>query len=267
MKRIAMMYDFDKTLCDRDMQEYSFMKAVNTSPAEFWSDTTKVAISENMDKIITYLYKMVEYMKKNNIKATKEFLTSMGKDVVLFPGVKDFFQRIKTYALKYDIEVEHYIISSGLKEIIEGTEIAKEFKDIFACEFFYENDEAIWPKSVVNYTTKTQFLFRISKGALEISDDKTVNNLIKEEDRYITFGNMIYLGDGLTDVPCMQLVKSNGGHSIAIYQNIENAMALKEDNRVDFLCEADYQLDSKLDNVIKKIIDLIAKKNELSNLK
>lgn len=265
---VALMYDFDKTLCDRDMQEYSFIPYIKQTPSQFWGETTKLAQGENMDKIIAYMYQMLKGLDSINEKPTKELLKKMGNGVRLFNGVQDFFDRINQYGLEHDLIIEHYIISSGLKEIIEGTSIADKFKDIFACEFHYNEDGiADFPKSVVNYTTKTQFLFRISKGLFDIYDDYSINNLVKDSERRVLFQNMIYLGDGLTDVPCMRLVKGNGGYSIAIYQNKEKVERLVSDNRVDFICEANYEENSQLDCVIKMILDTISQNNKINRLK
>lgn len=265
---IAMMYDFDKTLCDRDMQEYSFMDKIGVTPKEFWGETSILAKNENMDKIIAYMYQMIEHMKKKGIAPTREFLVKTGENVALFKGVPMFFDMINRYGESLGLHVEHYIISSGLKEIISGTEIAKYFKEIFACEFHY-NKEGIadFPKSVVNYTTKTQFLFRISKGTMDISDDQAINNAVKDCDRYVQYENMIYLGDGLTDVPCMRLVKGNGGYSIAIYQDKEKIKQLQADNRVDFTCVANFEEGSHLVSVVKTILETMALKAKLNELK
>ena len=265
---IAIMYDFVKTLCDKDMQEYAFIPFIGMAPKDFWESTTKIAQNENMDKIIAYMYQMLVSLKEINVPASRDLLVSMGNDVMLFNGVEEYFNRINEYGRKLGLKVEHYIISSGLKEIIEGTKIAKEFKEIFACEFHYNKlGIADFPKSVVNYTTKTQFLFRISKGEFAIYDDKSINNKISDKDRYVQYQNMIYLGDGLTDVPCMKLVKENGGYSIAIYQDKDKVNKLLTDKRVDFVCKADYGVGSEIDQVIKTILDNISQKEKFNKFK
>jgi len=163
------------------------------------------------------------------------------------------------------IAVEHYIISSGLKEIIEGSAIRDEFKEVFACEFLYDaNDVAIWPKNVVNYTTKTQFVFRINKGVPDLSDDDTLNDYTPEEDRPVPFRNMIYIGDGLTDVPCMRLVKSSGGYSIAVYTDKSKVQSLLKNNRVNFIAPADYSEGKELDELVKDILIKISTEDKLA---
>jgi len=267
MEKVVFMYDFDKTLCDRDMQEYEFIPNMKLSANEFWTATSNEAKNpgNNIEKILAYMYTMMKYAKRNGIKLTRDYLNSCGSKVKLFEGVKDFFVRINQMANSLGFEAEHYIISSGLKEIIKGTEIAKYFKEVYACEFHYDMDGiADFPAYVVNYTMKTQFLFRISKGAFDLNDEEKLNAKIKDEDRYVRFQNMIYFGDGLTDVPCMKLVRENGGTAIAIYQENNDKIARKlfDENRVDFIAPADYRENSYLDLVIRKVFaKMVALKN------
>ena len=207
---VAIMYDFDKTLSSDDMQNFGFVPSLNMTPAEFWSLTQEVGEKEGLEGTMAYMYMMVKCCKDKGIKLTKSLLNEVGKNIKYYEGVTTWFKRINQFAEEQGLEVEHYIISSGNKEIVDGCSIAPNFKQIYGCEFFFNEDgEAIWPKISINYTSKTQFLFRISKGALDASDDKTVNTKI--ETKRIPFHNFIYLGDGLTDVPCMQLVKEKGG--------------------------------------------------------
>jgi len=266
---IALMYDFDKTLCAKDMQEYSFIPNIGMKADEFWFEANKISVKNNMDRILAYMYLMLKTAKKKDLPITKEAFQELGQDVVLYKGVKSWFKRINEYGRSLGVEIEHYILSSGLKEIIEGTPIAKEFKKIYACEFHYnERGNADWPQQTVNFTTKTQFLFRISKGVLDVTDDVRLNTKIKDEERRIPYYNMIYFGDGLTDVPCMKLVKQYGGHSIAIYNKKEKKKVeqLLVDERVNFICEGDYQKDSELEIIVKKLIQQVAASNDLLDL-
>ena len=269
LHKVALMYDFDKTLCGKDMQEYSFIPSVGMQASDFWEEANRISVKTNMDRILAYMLLMIKTAKKNEVEITKESFNKLGKDVVLLKGVKTWFKRINEFGKSLGIEVEHYIISSGLKEIIDGTPIAKEFKKIYACEFHYNNSgNADWPQQVVNYTTKTQFIFRISKGVLDTMDDKRLNSYTSESDRTIPYRNMIYIGDGLTDVPCMTVVKDRGGESIAIYHRGEKQIAKKllKENRVTFMCRADYSQDSMLETIVKKIIQKVAITNELIDL-
>ncbi len=266
---IALMYDFDKTLCAKDMQEYSFIPSIGMDANEFWGEANKIAVKNNMDRILAYMYLMIRQAKKNDIPVTKASFQDLGKDVVLFKGVKSWFTRINEYGNSLGVEIEHYILSSGLKEIIEGTPIAKYFKQIYACEFHYNaSGNADWPLQVVNFTTKTQFLFRISKGILDVLDDVALNTNMPDEERRIPYQNMIYLGDGITDVPCMKLVKQYGGQSIAIYQRQHKSKVelLLKDERVNYICESNYSKDSELETIVKLVIHKMTLMNKLVDI-
>ena len=256
---VALMYDFDKTLCTKDMQEYAFIPSLGMSPKEFWTEVNDLCVAAHMDPILAYMYLMKRKAMEKGTKFTREALEYTGHDLEFFPGVKTWFDRINAFGDSVGVDVEHYIISSGLREIINGCEIKDAFKRVYACEFFYdENSVPCWPKNVVNNTTKTQFLFRINKGVLDISDDESVNNYTPQEERRVPFTNMIYIGDGLTDVPCMKLVKLNGGYSIAVYQNMEKVKGLVAANRVDFVFPADYSENGPLEETVEDIIRKMA---------
>ena len=254
---IALMYDFDKTLCTTDMQAYTFIPNLGMSADTFWKKASDLAEEKKMDRILAYMYLMLDEAHIHRKPIRRNDFVVLGKDLELYPGVKEWFCRINKFGKEQGVTIKHYIISSGLREIIEGSCIFKEFDDVFAGEFLYdENGVACWPKNVVNYTTKTQFLFRINKGVLDISNDDDLNRFTKEEDRPVPFRNMIYIGDGLTDVPCMKLVKVNGGCSIAVYpQGKRNKVKdLIRDERVNFIEPADYSENSELDIIVKDII-------------
>ena len=265
--KIAIMYDFDKTLCTKDMQEFSFIPQLGMNAKEFWEQVSIQTKEHNMDSCLSYLYYMIQQAKEKNKPITREDFVKLGQDIEYFPGVEEWFGRINKYGEKEDVEVEHFIISSGIKEIIEGSTIAKEFKRIYACEFHYDKDNhADWPSMAVNYTNKTQFLFRITKGTLDIWDD-AVNEQISNNERYIPYTHMIYIGDGMTDVPCMSLVKRYGGHSIAVYEKkIDTCNKLLQDNRVNFIAKADYTKDSDLDKLVKRLINKVSHDYELNAL-
>lgn len=266
---IAIMYDFDKTLCTKDMQEYTFIPNLGIDASSFWNDANKLREENNMDQVLTYMYLMFRKTVDNNRSLKRSYLNKMGKNIELFPGVKEWFERINAYGEKVGMKIEHYIISSGLKEIIEGTDLAKYFKEIYASEFFYNEDgNAMWPKIAVNYTNKTQFLNRINKGVLKISDDSSLNRKMIDNDRRISTANMIYIGDGITDVPCMKLTKEGGGVSIAVYtdKSIKIAKTLLDDERINYMVKADYQTDSELDKIIKMTIKSMAINTELKNI-
>lgn len=269
---VALIYDFDGTLAPGNMQEYDFIPAVGKSNKEFWHDANSLAEQQDADGILTYMAKMVHEARATGLSLRREAFQESGRKVQLYNGVKEWFGRLNRYAAMQGIELVHYINSSGLKEIIEGTEIAHEFRKIYACSFLYDIDGiAYWPAVAVNYTNKTQFIFKINKGVESVYDSKRVNTYIEEDKRPVPFKRMIYVGDGTTDIPCMRLVKNFGGHSIAVY-NPEQKGARKEmgslirDNRVNFVCPADYSNGSEIDTVVKAIIDKIATDHRLELL-
>lgn len=264
---VAFMYDFDRTLCTKDMQEYSFIPELGVDAPSFWKEVAKVAENEKMDRIISYMYYMIKSAKAEGLPIRRKDFVELGKDVQLFAGVDTWFSRMNELGASLGLEIEHYIISSGLTEIIEGTAIHSEFKKIYACEFHYdETGAADWPALTVNYTNKTQFLFRINKGVLPMNDDEQLNEFVEDRNRRIPFRNMIYIGDGMTDVPCMKLVKVNGGQSIAVYTEKERVTSLLTNRRVDFIAPADYSVGSQIDEICQTILQKMALVNKLADL-
>ena len=256
---IALMYDFDRTLALQDMQNFTFIPRLGYTPQEFWDKTEDFCKKYDMDKILGYLYMMIHCSKEKGITLNRKFLNECGKNIKFFDGVTTWFNRINEYANSKGLICEHYLITSGNKEIVEGCPIFDAFKQVFGCEYLYsENGEAFWPRTIVNYTQKTQYIFRISKGVINTNDDREINE--KTPNRRIIYQNMIYMGDGLTDVPCMILVKENGGTSIAVYPkgSQEKVAHLFEDGRVNYICKADYSSNSELEKVVKLIIDGIS---------
>lgn len=263
MPIFALMYDFDHTLSPKDMQEYAFIPGIGMTPKEFWTECNDMAKRNRMDQILAYMYVMRKEAR-GKLLITRETLRELGRDVKLFDGVDSWFNRVNAYAAKLGMQAEHYIISSGLKEIIEGTSIAGEFKEIYAAEFCYDEDNVpCWPAMAVNYTSKTQFLFRINKGVLDVTEDNELNEYMPEQKRRVPFRNMIYIGDGLTDVPCMKLVRVNGGHSIAVYhdekRDVVNPMLLQ--GRVNYIARADYSKGSELEKTVFAVLDKAAADN------
>ena len=266
---VALIYDFDGTLSPGNMQEFGFIQAIGKKPLEFWQQSDDIAVGQDASNILSYMKLMFDEAKKAGIKLRRKDFKRFGAAVELFSGVKEWFQLINQYGKSKGVKIEHYINSSGLAEMIEGTEIAHEFKRIFACSFIY--NEAEWPGVAVDYTAKTQFLFKINKGILSIRDNKKVNESQAEDIKRIPFPHMIYLGDGETDVPCMKIVKMFGGNSIAVY-NPENkkkvnvAKKLLRQQRVNFITPADYTYGSRTYNVVCAIIDKIKADFELTKL-
>lgn len=254
---VALIYDFDKTLCDRDMQEYAFIPSLGMEPEEFWKETDLLSKTNKMDKILSCMYMMKIKSEEMGKSLKRKNFVKLGESIEFYPGILEWFERINEYGDRLGIKVEHYVISSGLKEIIEGTPISKYFKEIYACKFLYDDKgNAVWPAMSVNYTAKTQFLSRINKGILDISDDNSLNAKMLEDDRRISSKNMIYIGDGFTDIPSMKMVRENGGFSIAVYQEDkkETVRKLLEEDRVDYTALADYSENSKMDKLVKEML-------------
>ncbi len=256
---LAICYDFDKTLSPDDMQAQGFIQSVKYDVQKFWEESNELAKNNDMDTNLAYMYKMLE-ASYNNFYLNKKALMEYGSKVELFNGVETWFKRICDYGKAHGVLVEHYIISSGLKEMIEGTVMAKEnaFKKIYASSFLYDDKGvACWPAQAINYTNKTQFLFRIQKGVLDINDTG-VNNFIQPENIRVPFRNMVYIGDSDTDIPCMSLVNANGGYSIGVYdpttKNKAKVYHMMNQHRIRYYTEADYRDGSNLDTLVKEII-------------
>ncbi|MBR3879886.1 MAG: haloacid dehalogenase-like hydrolase [Clostridia bacterium] len=265
---IGILYNFDKTLCTTDMQEYSFIKNLGMTPSEFWGAAADLTSKYEVEKILSYMCVMIRKCKEKGIKLTEEYLRSCGENVVLFKGVSSWFDRINEYGESLGVNIEHYIISSGTYEIIQGTPIAKYFKRIYACRYMYNEDgEAVWPALAINYTQKTQYIYRISKGVLDANDDYNLNRVQDGSQRRIAYNNMIYIGDGMTDIPCMKMVKQRGGKSIALYPSgrSETVKTLVEDNRINYVCVADYSPNSSLEKIVKLMIENMAVLDRLKN--
>ncbi len=258
---IAFLYDFDKTLCTTDMQDYAFIPSLGMTPAEFWAKANGFGRRNRVDGVLAYMYTMLQEAERKSRPFTRADLVEKGRGIEFFPGVPEWFRRINAFGAEQGVEVEHYIISSGLREIIEGSAVSGEFKAIYASEFFYdETGRPVWPKLAVNFTAKTQFVYRINKGVLDVSDDKTLNDSMPDDSKRVPFPNMLYLGDGLSDVPCMKMMRAYGGQAIAVYQasNQAGVEDLLAKGRVDFVFPADYREGSALDLTVKNIVRKMA---------
>ena len=264
---VALLYDFDKTLCTQDMQNYAFIPSLGMAPEDFWREANAFGWQERMDGVLAYMYTMVRKCAELGTPLTRESLRRCGRSIAFFPGVTDWFDRLNRYGGLLGVQVEHYVISSGLREIIEGSAIAGAFKEIYASEFYYDGDgQPVWPKLAVNFTAKTQFVYRINKGVLDVSDDKTLNDSMPDDSKRVPFTSMIYIGDGLSDVPCMKMMRAYGGQAIAVYQaaNRPGVERLLRQGRVDFIYPADYREGTALEDTVKKIIRKMAVSHQLS---
>jgi phosphoserine phosphatase len=250
-KTIALVYDFDGTLSPKPMQEYSLLPKLGVEPAAFWAETNAIAKAQQADPLITYMHLMYKKAKAANIRIDRADLVALGRDVELFPGVEAWFDAIAGYigvrSETQGVTLRHYLISSGLTEIIEGTSIYPRFHNVFASEYWFDAYDLPFPKRVITDTGKTQYLFRINKGVEELG--QTINQHMPEADRPIPFSNMIYFGDGDTDVPSMAVIRKSGGHAIAVHETAEQrakCVDLFEAGRVDFFAHADYRTGSEL---------------------
>jgi hypothetical protein len=247
----AICYDFDKTLSPLNMQEQGFIQACGMDALGFWGESNRLALENRMDPNLAYLWLMIR-KAAGRFPLTEERLARFGSGVTFFPGVSTWFGRIDAFGKEHGLSVEHYVISSGLREMIMGSAIASCFTAVFASSYCYGSDGiACWPAQVVNYTNKTQYLFRIEKGILDVNSDK-VNEYMPDEKVRVPFRNMVYIGDSDTDIPCMTVVKARGGYSIGVSQ--EKGDRLLKEGRIQFSVSADYREGGSLDQLVREII-------------
>lgn len=267
---VALIYDFDGTLAPGNMQEFGFIQAIGDDIHEFWEKCNNLAKENDASQILTYMFTMLEEARADRISLKRESFMKFGAMVKLFPGVKEWFRLINRVGAELNLDIKHYINSSGLKEMIEGTEIAGEFDHIYSSSYLYDVDGvAYWPAVAVDFTEKTQFLSRINKGIREVYETKRINDYMPEEDRPVPYSRMIYFGDGMTDIPSMSIVKRNGGHSVAIYDGEESkpkALKLIQQGRVDFVCKGDYREGKTAFQVVKAIFHKIKADADLKEL-
>ena len=261
-KTIALVYDFDGTLSPKPMQEYTFLPKIGEDPKAFWAESNRVAREQEADPLITYMHLMYKKAKARGVRIDREDLVQLGRDVELFEGVDDWFEAIAEYVRirseSQGVALRHYLISSGLTEIIEGTRIYDRFHNVFASEYWFDAYDLPFPKRVITDTGKTQYLFRINKGVEDLGEN--INEHMPEALRPIPFSNMIYFGDGDTDVPSMAVTRKNGGHAIAVHapgKARHKCVELFNAGRVDFFAPADYRRGSELFKRTCLLIDRI----------
>ncbi len=272
--KVALIYDFDGTLSTTDMQDYGLIPEFGITPKEFWPKANQWSVDNCADQVTGSMYYFVKTAREMGIKLTRENFRNAGKNIIYFDGVEEWFERINKYGKCLGLKIEHYIISAGYEEILEGCKIYKHFKNVFGCSFAYGSDGTpVWPARVVNYSTKTQYLSKINKGLGKL-EDRAVNEFMPDEKRPIPFSRMIYFGDGTTDIPSMKLTKERGGVAIAVYtpkgHNADSkgkAIKLLKDGRVNFALPADYREGKQLDTVIKTVLDKLATERDLEILK
>lgn len=269
---LAIAYDFDGTLAPGNMQEHQFLPEIGIDKDAFWKEVGAVTREKQADNVLVYMNLMLKKAHAHGVPVRRDDFIERGRNIRLFEGVADWFDRINKYGKDKEVRVEHYLLSSGNAEIFEGTPIFPKFKKVYASKFLFdENGVACWPALAVNYTTKTQYLFRINKGAHDLSDSIKVNQYIEKKDRSVPFENMIYIGDGETDIPCFRLLKEQGGLSIAVYMPGKKgargkAEQYRKDGRIHCVVPASYTDGSKMDQVVKAYIDSVSARSTLAGL-
>ncbi|MFY0612488.1 MAG: haloacid dehalogenase-like hydrolase [Hyphomicrobiaceae bacterium] len=245
-KTIALVYDFDGTLSPRPMQEYAFLPTIGENASDFWNESNRIAAEQKADPMITYMHLLYKKAKARNVTINREALVRQGASVEFFPGVEQWFDLINAYVASrpdsQGVSIRHYLISSGLAEIVEGTSIYENFHNVFASEYWFEAYELPYPKRVITDTGKTQYLFRINKGIEDLGE--SINDHMPETERPVPFSNMIYFGDGDTDVPSMAVTRKNGGYAMAVHppgNAKKKCTKLFEAGRCDFYAVADYR--------------------------
>jgi len=276
---IAIAYDFDGTLAPGNMQEHSFIPKLGLNKEAFWEEANRLAATHDADGILTYMQLMLKKASDNNMAVTRAALMEHGREIVFFKGVESFFDRINRFSASLNIHTGHYIISSGVRDIIRGTSIAHHFQNIFASGFIFDDKGvAVWPALAINYTNKTQYLFRINKGIHNSYDNTCINRFVEYDKRPVPFSNMIYIGDGETDVPAMKMIKHQGGTAIAVYDpavvSNEGSLTGKQicenllhEKRADFIAPADFSDGSRVDTLIKTLIRKIKEEETLKYFK
>ena len=258
---VALIYDFDGTLSPRPMQEYTFLPQIGEDPIAFWAEVNAFAREHEADNLITYMHLMYKKARAKGIRIDRAELVAQGRNVELFEGVREWFAAVGDYVklrAETAVEIKHYLVSSGLKEIIEGTAIYPEFANVFASEYFFEAYDVPFPKRVITDTGKTQYLFRINKGVEDLG--RSINSHMPENERPIPFSQMVYFGDGDTDVPSMAVMRKNGGYAVAVHPpggGESKCADLYRAGRVDFFAPADYRRSSELFRRTCLILDRI----------
>lgn len=267
--RVALVYDFDGTLAPRNLPEHSFLPSLGVTDVErFWADCRREAERHDSDQVLTYMQMLLAAADRAGVKVTRDLLREHGARTPLFAGVHAWFDDIGAYGRSVGIEIEHCVVSSGLLEMIEGLSIHPRFRKVFASSYAYDDTgRAVWPASAINYTTKTQYLFRINKGIDNVWDNSTINLWMPKQERRVPFERMVFLGDGDTDIPSMKLVREKGGQAVAVFdpEKFEQRLSqghlerLIAEDRIDHMASADYRPGSLLTIIVKGILGRMAR--------
>ena len=262
MKKIALCYDFDGTLCSGYMQDQKLLHDCKMEPKNFWIKVANYARENHCDPTLAYLMLLEQQMRSAGLKVNAETFKKYGRELKLFKGVNEWFSRIKQFGKLHNIEIQHFIISSGLADVIKGCTFIKDINLVYASSYIYHDGKGVWPKLSVNYSNKVQFLYRINKGTFDVFDQVGVNAKKEANNSVnIPFENFIFFGDGETDVPCFSVNQKNSGKNICIYEkgnekSFEIGKKLYSEGRVHYLLDGDYSENSEIDKLIKQFINL-----------
>ena len=262
MKKIALCYDFDGTLCSGYMQDQKLLHDCKIEPKNFWIKVVNYAKENHCDPTLAYLMLLEQQMRSAGLKVNAETFKKYGRELKLFKGVNEWFSRIKQFGKLHNIEIQHFIISSGLADVIKGCTFIKDINLVYASSYIYDDGKGVWPKLSVNYSNKVQFLYRINKGTFDVFDQVGVNAKKDANDSVnIPFENFIFFGDGETDVPCFSVNQKNSGKNICIYEkgnekSFDIGKKLYSEGRVHYLLDGDYSENSEIDKLIKQFITL-----------
>ena len=262
MKKIALCYDFDGTLCSGYMQDQKLLHDCKIEPKNFWIKVANYAKENHCDPTLAYLMLLEQQMRSAGVKVNAETFKKYGSELKLFKGVNEWFSRIKQFGKLHNIEIQHFIISSGLADVIKGCSFIKDINLVYASSYIYDDGKGVWPKLSVNYSNKVQFLYRINKGTFDVFDQVGVNAKKDANDSVnIPFENFIFFGDGETDVPCFSVNQKNSGKNICIYEkgnekSFDIGKKLYSEGRVHYLLDGDYSENSEIDKLIKQFITL-----------
>jgi haloacid dehalogenase-like hydrolase len=275
---IGIVYDYDQTLSPAYMQDDVIFPAFGIHAEKFWRRCAELVQEQGYDQELAYMKSLLDYLAVD--RPTNKQLQELGANMSLYRGLPEMFDEFQEGLLTPEqvetgIRVEHYVVSSGLKVLIEGSRIRPYLRAVFGCEYAEDAEGRItFPKRVISHTQKTQYLFRINKGLLDMSQD--VNDHMPDDVRPIPFRNMIYIGDGPTDVPCFTIMKKNGGHAIAVYNpdDPERASFRKcfdlatRAERVRHIAPADYRRNSHLrlllEEMVREIVDRVLAERKAS---
>lgn len=269
-KRIALLYDFDCTLADGFMQSFGLVQDLGHRDInEYFEASNNLVGGEEMDMCLSMMAGIVRSANQQGKKVTREYLQGFGKNMKYYVGVEEWFDRVNAIGARYGYEIEHYVISSGLKELIEGSSISKYFKRIYANFFAYDQDGvAYWPSQVVNYSSKVQYVYRVRKNVLDDLGDVSKVNEKMADSEVLPFKNIIYLGDSQTDIPSFKVVKNSGGMAICVYDPASaKAKGVAQkcfiEGRVNYFVPADYSEGSDLFELVKNYIENVITTQEV----